>query len=59
MWKHGGMTGRTWGKEQERACFKHIVLKVPEGNVCVFQQDEQPCFHNNEKHLKVQGKYTK
>ena len=34
------MTGRTWGRGQERVCFKDLVLKVPEGDVRLFQQHE-------------------
>lgn len=55
----GGMVGRTWGKGQERIGFQHVALNVPGGNVCLFQQDGQPCFHNNKKHLKVHGEIRK
>lgn len=54
-WEHGGMIDRMRGRRQERTCFKHVVLQVPEGDAFLFQQDEQPHFHNNKKHLKVHG----
>lgn len=36
--------------------FQTWGAQVPEGNVCVFPQDEPPHFHNNKKAPKSHGK---
>ena len=59
IWGLGRRNMEGWlaepGGGAERACFIHMVLQVPEGGVCLLQQDEQPCFHNNKKQLKLHG----
>lgn len=42
-------------KEEGGDIISNMWCSSARGNVCVFQQDEQPCFHNNKKHPKVHG----
>lgn len=51
------MTGRTWGRGQEMACFKHGVLKCQKAVFVYFHKMNHHIFTVIKKHLKVMGNY--
>lgn len=57
VWVHkiGQLLKPQMGEGAGEDIISNMWCSSARGNVCVFQQDEQPCFHNNKKHPKVHG----
>lgn len=57
-WEHGRMTGRTWGRGQERTLFQICGVQVPEAMFVYFNKMNNHVFTIIKSTPKFTEKYT-